>query len=151
MENGDFGSIRQQIGEILGTARSLSDQMRESKEESRRQEDRLNTELRSTKEEHRANSQTISVRIEQLTGQIRMLDEKARTISTELTDVKQDVSRSRVEIAELRAPVNNLIQIRNRIMRYAMMVISAATVLWYIVGPILHGLLESTVMHFFKK
>lgn len=141
----NLGDIRQQIGEILGTARVLSEQMREQKEENRRQEDRINAELRATKEEHRLANQVITVRIEQLTAQVRELDDKARSITADLTGVKDDIREAHGAVSNLKTPVDSLMELKTKIIAYAMVLVSMATILWYVVGPVAHLLIETVL------
>ena len=60
----DIGSIRQQIGEILGTVRGVSDAMSDQKSALLRSEDRINSELRNIKHDQRNKDHVVSTQLE---------------------------------------------------------------------------------------
>jgi methyl-accepting chemotaxis protein len=127
----DVGSVRQQIGEILGTVKGLADQLKEVKEDGVRREDRLTSEIRTIKHEQRQADQVITSKMELLTAQFRELDSKARIISEELTRVKRSVE----ELEKLREPVQKLQALRERVVAYGLVVTTIGGVIWWFVSP----------------
>jgi|SRR6185437_7012953 chromosome segregation ATPase len=134
----DAGSVRQQIGEILGTVRSLAEALKEVKEEGFRREDRLSSEIRTVKHEQRQSDQVITSRMELLTKQFHDLDNKARVISEELGSVKHSVA----ELEKLKEPVKRLEALRERIVGYGLIITSVGAVIWYFVGPVVSDLIH---------
>lgn len=134
----DAGSVRQQIGEILGTVRSLADAVKEVKQDGEKREDRLTSEIRTIKHEQRQSDQIITSKMELLTAQFRELDGKARVISEELSNVKRSVA----ELEKLKEPVRRLEALRERFVAYGLVVTSVGAVIWYFVGPFVSDLLH---------
>lgn len=134
----DVGTVRQQIGEILGTVRSLNESLKEVKQDIERREDRLTSELRTLKHEQRQADQVITSKMELLTAQFRELDGKARFISEELKTVKHSVA----ELEKLKEPVKKLEALRERMVAYALVVTSIGAVVWYFVGPFVSDLVH---------
>lgn len=134
----DAGSVRQQIGEILGTVRSLAEALKEVKEEGNRREDRLSSEIRTVKHEQRQSDQVITSRMELLTKQFHDLDNKARMISEELAAVKHSVA----ELEKLKEPVKRLEALRERFVGYGLVITSVGAVIWYFIGPIVSDLIH---------
>lgn len=132
---GAVGSIRQQIGEILGTVRSLSVQVREQRDDSRRQEERLDTQLATVKEEQNRTNTAVQARLDQLNAAVREIDEKAKVITRDVGSLSQDV-------ANLKGPVDTLMQTRTKIIAYLAVVVGAFTVFWTFVGPLVHSFAE---------
>ena len=134
----DAGSVRQQIGEILGTVRSLAEAVKEVKEDGLRREDRLSSEIRTVKHEQRQSDQVLTSRMELLTTQFRELDSKARIISEELASVKHSVA----ELEKLKEPVKRLEAMRERIVGYGLIITSVGAVIWYFIGPFVSELVR---------
>jgi len=131
----DAGTVRQQIGEILGTVRSLAESVKEVKQDSERREDRLTSEIRTIKHEQRQSDQVITSKMELLTAQFRELDSKTRVISEELTTVKRSV-------AEMEAPVKKMRQLHERLAVWVLALTSMGGAVWWIISPFITELIH---------
>jgi len=131
----DAGTVRQQIGEILGTVRSLAESVKEVKQDSERREDRLTSEIRTIKHEQRQSDQVITSKMELLTAQFRELDSKTRVISEELTTVKRSV-------AEMEAPVKKIKALHDRMVIWGLAVMSIGGAIWWVINPFITELIH---------
>jgi chromosome segregation ATPase len=131
----DVGSLRQQIGETLGTVRSLAETVKEIKQDAERREDRLTSEIRTMKHEQRQSDQVITSKMELLTAQFRELDSKSRNITEELALVKRSV-------AEMELPVKKMKALQERIMIYTLAIASVGGAIWWLISPFLSDLIH---------
>lgn len=138
----DVGSVRQQIGEILGTVKGLADTLREVKEDRIRQEDRISEEIRTIKHEQRQNDQVVTGRLELLASQFRDLGSKVTGIVDEVSDVKKEVAT----VASMRTNVDKLVQFRDRMIAYVVVTVSICGVLWSFLSPFLQSIFSHYVI-----
>jgi len=131
----DVGSLRQQIGETLGTVRSLAEAVKEIKQDAERREDRLTSEIRTMKHEQRQSDQLMTSKMELLTAQFRELDSKSRNITEELALVKRSV-------AEMEVPVKKIKALHERIVVYALALTSVGGAIWWLISPFLTDLIH---------
>ena len=134
----DVGSVRQQIGEILGTVRSLSETLKEFKEDRVRQEERISAEIRNIDHRQRQSDQVIAGKMELLSRQFGDLDTKVRSIFEELAVVKKDVAL----LNEVKRKVDTL---RERVIIYMAAIGSVVAAAWYFLGPFLSNLFQKTM------
>lgn len=132
MPDRDVGGIRQQIGEILGTVRALSDQMRKQEESAWRQEEKVSVQLSSVKDEHYRTTAAVNMRLDTIAGQVKEVDDKVKQVTSKVNDLT-------VAVADIKEPVDKLIDLRNKIVMYVAFGAGILTVVWYLVGPALQA------------
>jgi DNA mismatch repair ATPase MutS len=147
------GFVRQQIGEILGTVRAIEQRQVERSEDARRQEERVNEEIRTIKHEQRNHEQVIQGHLELLRRQfdeLKSINAQATTLTdSKLRELQRDVQEARDEVQAL--PISELIDLRRRIGTLAVVLSSFAAVLsaiivtaWKALGDsLLHKLFSS--------
>lgn len=145
-DDGSAGVIRQQIGEILGTVRSMDNQLRDIKSEAVRQEDRINLAIAGVKTDQSNQQQILGGRLDLLVIQVRELDNKAREITGDVTELREDLAeateKTHKEIGELKGPVKKLTDFRQHLVAYGLVgssVFGALVYLW----PTIFKLLEA--------
>lgn len=116
------GEIRQQIGEILATVRTLERDLAERRTDARESEQRLNTELRAIKHDSRNSQQIIQARLELLQVGHSRLDQRLQTVEQNVID--------------LRGPVDELVTLRKRMGALGLMGLSLLAVVWALAGPL---------------
>lgn len=133
---GEGGRLAQQIGETLASVRILIEQSRETKEDIRRQEERVASEMRGVKDEQNRTNASITQRLETIGSQMRTLEDQTRTITVEVTGMRST-------IREMKEPVDKLIDLRNRIFAWVAVLSAVTATIWILVGPVIRGMLSS--------
>lgn len=139
----DEGYIRQQLGEISGTVRSLAETLRDHREERIRQETRLSLDIQGIREERRQFDHTLSARLELLTRQIAQVDDRTKDLTGEFSTLKGEVGTIKSEVGTINVDVKGLMAIRRKIITYVMAAFTAVGAFWYLVGPILQQLVAN--------
>jgi chromosome segregation ATPase len=145
MAPGEVGSIRQQIGEILGTVKSMDNQLREVKDDSRANQANVRDDILRLQRATEETNASTHRRLEQLVGQVRDVAEKALRLTGELSQLETGVKETKEQLLSLKEPVDSLITLRNRLMAYVFVIVSIATVLWNILGPVLHTVVTRAI------
>lgn len=131
------GSVRQQIGEILGTVRSLAEQMKERQADAREEAKGLRSEIGNVKHEQRAELQIISLRMEKQEKETQKLAEEQRAIALQMITLNHDVALQTTAlnqaVANLKAPVDELLNIKRRSVAFFALAASVIGVMWAVV------------------
>lgn len=122
-------SLRQQIGEILGTVRALDTRIADRRREARDAEERIWAELRTLKHEARNADQVISSRLELADIRMRQMETAQADFERTLAEVKEDVEKMRV-------PLDELMEMRRRIASLGALGMSIIIALWALAEPV---------------
>lgn len=131
-----LSNIRENIGEIRGTLKSMQDFLREYREErirlEQQLEQRLTADIRNAREESRQFDTQMALRFDQAVAQLKALDEQTIKNKADIEDLKGDMEK----VDEVKADVSALKELRKRIISYALFIGTAATVIWAFLGPL---------------
>lgn len=144
----DTGTIRQQIGELLGLGRSTDEQIKALKVDAEKREDRLSSEIRNVKHEQRQIDQVVASRLELLNSQVTEIDRKIRGVTSDVSSLQVDSTETKEAIANLKKPVEELVDLRRRIVGYAVGIIIVVTGIWYLVAPVLSAAGRALIEHY---
>lgn len=141
---GDVGTIRQQIGEILGTVRSLNAQVREQRDDSRRQEERLDRDISTIKDEQYRTNANIQQRLETISALVREVDDKARSLTGEITGIKGEVTGVKASVTKLEGPVQQFTELRSKAFGYYAALAAVLGAIYMVIAPYISKLLGLT-------
>lgn len=133
--DGSVGRIRELLGEMSGTVRSINEALREHKAEFR-------TEIRSVKDDQRQIEQAYSKQMDLLNQQVRDLERSAGSISSQVTNLASSVD-------QLKGPVDELNDFKQRLFTYGAVAATIFGIASYVLGPFISELLKTFAKHLF--
>lgn len=136
----DSGALNRQVGEILGAVKALTEQLRDIRVDSLRREERLSEDVNVVRNEAIQQRQVMVTRLETVVEQIREVSIRQR-------DATKDISELKTEVTKMRDPVHQMDEFRKRLIRYGLIIASAAGVVW----SLLSGSIAGFVQHTFSK
>jgi hypothetical protein len=135
MAEDSVGPIRQMLGETHATVTQLLVAISNMRDDSIRQQDTLDRELRTIKHDGRNFEQVIG-------GRLEMADRRSGELERRLGEVERLVKDATVQIAKATAPIEQLMEFRNRLAWGGVLLAGAVTLIWVFVAPVYSNLIS---------
>lgn len=120
--SGSAGEIRQQVGEILATVRALDRAQEDTKRSVERAVDSMQRDMNALKHEARNGQQVLQGKLE-IAGNKHTL-------------MEQRLEKLEASVDALKAPVEQWVSLRKRVIAFGLMAASVCAVMWAIVQPL---------------
>jgi hypothetical protein len=148
-----YSKVGEAIGLLQGVHQRLDDidaRMRERSEEARRQEDRLQAELRTVKHDQRNHEQIIGGQLDLLRSDMRKLETRVSSVSDTVSALQGNQETTNKAVQDMKAPLDQLVGLRNRGAALMLAFASFITVLWVVVEPVWQFLAQKLALGFLK-
>lgn len=129
---GESGTVRQQIGETLAKVDLLLQAVRDNREESKVESERLWMELRTIKHDENNRQQILSARLE-------MADRRSGEIERRIGVLEEANTELKKLLAAIEGPVKQIVEFRGRLGWISSVIIAGGLLVWTVGKPIYDG------------
>lgn len=131
--------MRQLLGETHARVTAVLDQMRDLRADQLRNKDEIDRELRAIKHDMRNSEQVIHARLEladRRSGEIERRIGQVEIGIAQMTELRASVKELADGFDKLKEPLEDLINLRNRLMWGGATIVAIVTLLWIFVAPV---------------
>lgn len=130
-ESSSNGRIRELLGEMSGTVRTINEQLREQKQE-------LRAEVREVRDEQRQDKTALREHLDRLNAQMREVEKTSSVINAQVTQFT-------VSFGTVKETVDQLTKLKERLITYGAVAMTIFGVASYVIGPIVTELVHRVV------